>query len=98
MTSIYWQRRLDAASSARDVVVIANAFVANLTPTEIAKLPIHCRPPEIASAADIARYAYVLVREYCGDHSATQRLVNSLAEFFSAASIRVAQIAGYAFG
>jgi hypothetical protein len=91
-TSLYWQRRIDAASSQAAVISLAGEFLAVLSPVDIARLPDYCRPGPMARAQDLVDYGLVLVRHRCGDDVATQRLVTRLASFFSAATIRLSQL------
>jgi hypothetical protein len=91
-TPLSWQGRLVAASSAAEVIEVARNFVATFTVLEIARLPQACRPPELASANDVAEYAFALVRHNCDDNDGSARLAYRLASFFSNASTRLSRI------
>jgi hypothetical protein len=92
MISLNWQRRLAAATTEAQVVVIAHEFVATLSAVDIERLPHVCRPGRIIDGRDIIAYAAALVHHHCDDDSATQRLVYQLTEFFSSAALRVSAI------
>jgi hypothetical protein len=93
MTSVTWQRKLDAAHTEDDVVEVVGAFLTRFSAIELARLPAHCRPPPIGEAEDVADYAYVLVRERCASEGGATRLVAELTAFFSAATVRLGEIA-----
>ncbi len=87
-----WQGRLGEANSYSDVVAVARTFVATLSDGDIERLPAHCRPGKLDSREDVQNYARLLVGHHCAGDAATERLVSRLAEFFSAASIRLAAL------
>ena len=88
-----WQQRLDFARDETEVIAIAREFLARLTPYEIDRLPKPCQPPlKVVDRDDIAAYAYDLVRHDCGDAPESIELVHKLANFFSNASMRMAQL------
>lgn len=94
MTGTTWQRRLDAARRADDVVGAARDFLAGFDPLELAALPAPCLPPaKIIDGEEISIYAFELVRFECADDRVTAELVHKLARFFSHASLRLAQLA-----
>ena len=88
-----WQQRLDFARDESEVLAIARDFLAMLTPYEIDQLPKPCQPPlKLVDRDDIAGYAYDLVRHECGDAPESIELVHKQANFFSHASMRMAQL------
>ena len=91
MTAPSWQQRLDAAHSPHELVDIGRDFLASFDPCELHALPEHCRPPAKLIEADLASYAYELVRHECSTPE-TQELVHRLARFFSHAATRLAQL------
>jgi hypothetical protein len=87
-----WQGRLDGARTEPEIVMIAREFTATLEPREVAMLPARCQPGKFFDANDVTGYAFVLINSECADESESARLVKRLSIFFSAASIRLAQI------
>jgi len=92
LASTTWQDQLRMAGDERAVVSLARDFVARLDSDEVARLPAECRPGKFFDANDITGYAFALVRHECGNSSDTAALVHKLANFFSAASIRLSEI------
>ncbi len=92
MTSTPWRERLQGAATESDVLDLANQYLASLDRVELAMLPLRCRPRAFHCAYDISSYAFDLVGHYCDKTDAAARLVQSLASFFTDASIRLSEI------
>jgi hypothetical protein len=88
-----WQGRLEAATSREDVVDVARDFLALVTPEEVARMPVDCRPGKLVDGEDVANYAVMLARRSCdpdcfGDHN-----LQRVAAFFGDALGRLSQLA-----
>lgn len=92
LVPLTWQDRLTAATSESDVVGVVRDYVATLSPGDVSRLPEHCRPGKFFDANDVTSFAFTLVRHDCRVEEASARLVMKLSDFFSKASIRLAQI------
>jgi len=90
--SVTWPELLAFATSPEEVVRISLDFFASLTPEEVNSLPRECIPPHRFSAPEqIVDYAFTLVRQRCNageDNTVLFRLAN----FFSHAARRVAEL------
>jgi len=93
MITLAWKRRLDTATSADEVMEITRHFVATFSVADIDRLPAYSRPGELAGPADVANYAARLQHHYFDGDAATARVLTRLVEFFSAAAIRLAEVA-----
>jgi hypothetical protein len=92
--SVSWQERLDDCMSCGEVVAVARDFLATFTPYELALLPEAVRPPaKLYDSEDLTPYAFELVRRDCDrDPPEVAELVHKFAQFFSYASVRLAQL------
>jgi hypothetical protein len=73
-------------------VSLARDFIAQFTPYAIHGMPEACRPGKFFDAGDITSFAFLLMRTSCDCQERISVDVHRLVEFFSAASIRLAQI------
>jgi hypothetical protein len=87
-----WLGRLNSASSETDVITVVKDFVAELTPQDVARLPVACRPGKFLDSDDVTSLALTLVRHDCNDAAGSSRLVQKMSSFFSSASIRLSEI------
>jgi hypothetical protein len=87
-----WQDRLDEASTEADVVAVVREFLATVSPSEVARLPVELRPRKIVDASDVTQYAFDLVRGDVLDNEGTQRVLHRLAHVSSRASLRLSAI------
>ena len=92
MTAAPWRERLRAAATEPEVVQVAAEYLESLDRVQLAMLPLRCRPRALRCAYDISSYAFDLVGHYCDKSDAAARLVQSLATFFTDASIRLSEI------
>ncbi|HXS53391.1 MAG TPA: hypothetical protein VN782_12735 [Usitatibacter sp.] len=92
MTAVPWRERLRAAATESEVVQVATEYLESLDRMQLALLPLRCRPRALRCAYDISSYAFELVGHYCDKSDAGARLVQSLATFFTDASIRLSEI------
>lgn len=91
---VTWAARVEGATSSQEVVDVARDFIAQLTPYEVHSLPAQCMPPpKIVDADDVTAYALTLVRHDCADAAGEAGLAHKMADFFSHASGRLAQLA-----
>jgi hypothetical protein len=87
-----WQRRLDVARDVAEVVEITRDFLAAFHPADLHALPTACWPPaRIRDGADVAAYAFELIRHECSAPR-TAHLMRQLASFLSHASGRIARL------
>ena len=87
-----WPDRLDACTTADDVLDVVRVFMARYSPEEIASLPPGCRPGKIVDADDVSALAVELVRHTCVE-AEPRELLHKLAAIFSHASSRIAELA-----
>lgn len=88
-----WGERLANAHEIGDILTVANDFIAQMTPAELADLPTNLRPSRMEGAEQVASYALDVVRHRClSTPSTADGLVCRLALFFSAATLRLAQV------
>ena len=92
MTAAPWHDRLRAAATEPEVVRVAAEYLESLDRIQLAMLPLRCRPRALRCAYDVSSYAFDLVGHYCDKSDAAARLVQSLATFFTDASIRLSEI------
>jgi hypothetical protein len=90
-----WLMRVNSAGTLDDVLRVVNEFVDSWTRTDVAQMPIGCRPPEIRSAQDVSGYAFTLAQaKFESRHDLrAAMLLDRMATFFSYASTRVATLA-----
>jgi 3-deoxy-D-arabino-heptulosonate 7-phosphate (DAHP) synthase len=86
-----WLARVREARTRDDVVRTARDFVAQLTRTDLDRLPVECRPGAIASEADLQEYALQLARHHA--HGDAARMIMKISAFFSSAAARLAELA-----
>ena len=91
MTTQGWEARLNAAYTESDVVAVACAYLAALTPDDIAQLPEPCHPRPLENPEDVTSYALDLVRHQCGKDE-QREIIHDLALFFAYASKRLSHI------
>ena len=87
-----WQDTVQAAETEADVLDVARDFLAQFSPSEIAQLPEACRPRRLFDAADIAEYAFALVRHRCDYSTGAGSTLQRLSAFFMDANERLSQI------
>ena len=93
-TVVSWAARVEGAFSAQEVLEVARDFLAQLTPYEVHALPPPCMPPpKLVDGDDVTAYALTLVRHDCAGDGGERVLAHKLADFFSHASGRLAQLA-----
>ncbi len=92
MASLSWPARVDACETEEEVLGAARDYLATLDSREFAQLPPDCRPRKLVDAADLAAYAFDLVRHHVSEDSEAGALVNRLAAFFAHANIRLSRI------
>jgi hypothetical protein len=91
-SAVTWPELLALASSPEEVVRISLDFFASLTPAEVASLPPECVPPHrFGSPEEIVDYAFTLVR-YRVSADEDNTILFRLANFFSHAARRVAEL------
>ena len=91
MSGSGWQRRLNDAATKEEVVAVANDFLAQWTPEDMALIPDDCQPHPMEDTDQINSYALKLARRDTiapGHVSALHRM----ATFFTKAALRVFQI------
>jgi hypothetical protein len=87
-----WQGRLDDATSREDVVGVARDFLALVTPEEVARMPVDCRPGKLVDGEDVANYAVVLARRACDPDCFEDHNLQRIAAFFGDALARLSQL------
>jgi hypothetical protein len=86
-----WLARVATARTPDDVLSVAREYVAHFAVESGDSLPVELRPGPLATADDLQHYALALAR-YHG-HGETARGVYKVAEFFSRAAVRLAELA-----
>jgi hypothetical protein len=91
-----WINQLDAAKSVAEVVSIVRDYIATWTPSEIARLPVPCRPAKIRDDTDIASLHERLAVEYRMTRASGDALTSLqiLTSFVVRASVRIAELGG----
>jgi hypothetical protein len=90
-----WLSRIAIASTADEIVVLANDYAHSLTEGERMRLPPACLPPaSFTSAQDVNNYALTLTRAHLAFRGAlsSEVLLERLMTFFATLSSRIAQI------
>ena len=91
---IAWQRDLDDAETAAEVVQLARGYVAAMPREAFALLPDHCRPAFIAHADDVRAWSARLNEAYWKRRGETQGspALQDIWSFFLRASTRLARL------
>ena len=89
-----WERRLDGARSADEVLELTRDYLRSLAPEHFARLPEDCRPGPIKYDDDIDYWAYRLGQRYCAenDEPVDGSLLHDLLDYFLHALIRLAEL------
>jgi len=87
-----WIQRLKLARAEEEVMALARDYLASFDDYELRFLPVRCQPRVLLCANDVSTYAFDLVVHRCDEMDASARLVRTLAEFFTFASIRMSEI------
>ena len=94
-----WIGAARLASSERELLRVANAFVGTWSRDQLAALPADCQVREVDSLDAISSAAFSLVRHECSlepvDHPA---ILQAMAQFFAAAATRGAELRARARG
>lgn len=89
-----WSYTLEGAESEREVVLAVREYLATWGPSELSRIPEHCRPGKVADAEDISDLAYRLTTchlEFKGS-LADKMLIEKLMCFVANAAARAAQL------
>lgn len=89
--AVTWQEKVAGARTEEGLVRVANEYLAEWAPSELALLPSDCRPGRIVDGEQIAFYAYSLIRRQCGSEASSSEL-HRMATFFSTAAHRQSQL------
>jgi hypothetical protein len=92
IASVGWQGRLEAATSREGVVDVARDFLALVTPEEVARMPVDCRPVKLVDGEDVANYAVTLTRRSCDPDCFNDHNLQRIAAFFGDALGRLSQL------
>jgi hypothetical protein len=92
-----WYERIANAREARDLVMVARAFIDGWSPVDLAKLPPGARPGRIGDVDDIASIAYELAQERLKGQLPRDidKLATRMHAFFSNAAARAALLASH---
>ena len=90
LRALGWHGQLEEAKTPEAVLGVARDYLAQISPEEVAELPIECRPVRIVDADDLAIYAVTLARRAARDDSPD--LVNKLSTFIADATVRMSQV------
>lgn len=90
LRSIGWQGQLDQADRPEAVLAVARDYLAQVSPEEIAQLPVDCRPQRLVDPEDVAGYAFQLGRRQSAPDAS--EVLHKLAAFFADASNRLSQV------
>ena len=89
----WWQASLATSSSIEGVTALAREYLTHLDAERLSRLPRGCRPGKLATAQDLADYAYELVRYHCDtDESDIAGTIQDLAAFFSQAVVTLSKL------
>jgi hypothetical protein len=89
-----WERRLDDAHGAEEVLELVRDYLVSLAPEHFARLPEDCRPGPIKYEDDIDYWAFRLGQRYCAENDAPVDgdLLHEVLDFFLHALIRLAEL------
>lgn len=85
-----WSDLLATASTAGEVLAIAQEFMARLSFIERALLPDGCRPRRLVVPSDLGSLAYDLARAQVDPGSDAERVVRKASAFLSDCALRLA--------
>jgi hypothetical protein len=91
LSRAHWLERLAIAGSDTAVLAVCDEYLAWIGPQALARLPRRCLPQSLETPSQLSLYALELVR-YTLEVRACGALEQELAEFFSSANARVAQL------
>ena len=91
LSRAHWLERLSIAGSEPAVLAVCADYLAWIGPEAVAALPRECLPPSLETPSQLSTYALELVRHTLAAR-ACGPLEQDLAEFFSSANARVAQL------
>jgi hypothetical protein len=91
---ISWQRDLEDASSALEVVQLARRYIAGMAGDAFAQLPEDCRPSFISSAEDVHEWSARLDRAYWQLRASARNIapIQETWSFFLRARTRLSRI------
>src|SRR5438270_11156759 len=89
LRAIGWHGQLEEAGPPEAVLSVARDYLAQVSPEEVAELPLDCRPSRIVDADDLASYAVTLARRAANEDI---DLVHKLSTFFTDAAVRMSQV------
>lgn len=88
-----WSERLAHAFKTQEVLTVVNDFIVHLDASDLGGIPVDLRPPAMEGAEQVAGYALDIIRHECSRPRAeSPNLICRLALFFSAATLRLAQV------
>ena len=87
-----WQDTVRAAETEEDVLDVVRDFLAQFSPSEVARLPAACRPGKFRDALDVSEYAFELARHRCDEGEGTEETAHRLCAFFTDANQRLSEI------
>ena len=88
-----WQEMLHSATTAGQIVALANEYLGRLEPADMVLLPDGCKLRFLHTADDVNAYAFDLKTCQCNDDQ-ERELVDRLGGFFQDACQRLAMITG----
>ena len=93
-----WQRQINAARSWEELLDIARAYLASLSPEEWNALPAGCRPERIKGIDDLAYWHECMANEFLevAKRPANNEGLRRMLVFFTAAAERAAELCGNA--
>lgn len=91
LSRAHWLERLSIAGTDSAVLAVCAEYLAWIGPEALAKLPPQCLPQSLETPSHLSLYALELVRHTL-DARPCGELEQDLAEFFSSANARVAQL------
>ena len=90
-----WIESVKHAATPEELIQLSRRYIASWDGDSLANLPDDCKPATFASYEDVSVYAVTLVRrQFALEGTPEAAPVRRMAEFFAAASMRLAEILG----
>jgi len=93
-----WQKQINEARSWEELLEVARAYLASLSPDEWNALPANCRPARIKGIDDLAYWHECLANEFVAvaKASSDDEGLRRMLVFFTAAAERASELCGTA--
>ena len=89
-----WSQVLDGAGTEQDLVTVVREYLATLSPDELVRLPVGCRPGKISDGEDVSELAFRIASAHLSFTGPVpdRLLLERLMGFFTHAASRAASL------